>query len=33
MRLDDETDGRSHVPGSGFSIRLISGITGTIQAM
>jgi hypothetical protein len=32
MRLDDETDGRSHVPGSGF-IRLISGITGTIQAM
>ena len=32
MRLDDEMDGRSHVPGSRVSIRLIGGITGTIQA-
>jgi len=33
MRLDDETDRQSHVPGAGFSIHLISGISGTIQAI
>jgi hypothetical protein len=33
MRLDDDTDGRRHVPGSGFSIHLIGGMRGSIQAM
>jgi hypothetical protein len=33
MRPDAETDERSHVHGSGYSIHLIGGITGAIQAM